>query len=60
MAVVNVEKLNRIRDEYPKIYEWMRHKASCEHITLGGVLNGYESYIDELMENEVGEQNERT
>lgn len=52
MATVNVKKLNKIRDEYPKTFEWMQHKASWEHITLGAVLNGYEDYIDELMQQE--------
>ena len=60
MATVNVKKLDKIKNEYPKTYEWMRHKASWEHITLGAVLNCYENYIDELMENEVGEQNDST
>lgn len=52
MAIVNIKKLNKIRDNYPNTWEWMRHKASWEHITLGAVLDCYEKYIDELMENE--------
>lgn len=55
MATVNVKKLNKIRDEYPKTFEWMQHKASWEHITLGAVLNGYEDYIDELTQQEEGQ-----
>lgn len=59
MATVNVKKLNKIIKDYPKTFEWMQHKASWEHITLGAVLNGYEEYVNELMDKEVkGELNE--
>ena len=55
MATIDWDKINKIRNEYPKTFEWMQHKASWEHITLGAVLHGYEDYIDELMQQE-GEQ----
>lgn len=52
MSVVNVKKLNKIRDNYPNIWEWMKHKANWEHMSLGAVLNDYEEYINELMNKE--------
>ena len=52
MATIDWDKFNKIRNEYPKTFEGMQHKASWEHITLGAVLNGYEDYIDELMQQE--------
>lgn len=52
MAIVNTKKLNKIRDEYPQTWEWMRHKASWEHMCMGAVLDSYEKYIDELMSEE--------
>lgn len=45
MAVVNVKKLNKIRDNYPNTWKWMQHKASWEHMCMGAVLNSYEEYI---------------
>lgn len=56
--IVNVEKLNTIRDHYPNTWEWMRHKANWEHMCMGAVLNNYEKYIDELMDKEDEAQNE--
>lgn len=53
MATVNVKKLHKIRDNYPNTWEWMRHKASWEHMCMGAVLNHYEEYIDELMSAEM-------
>lgn len=55
MAIVNTKKLNKIRDNYPNTWEWMRHKASWEHMCMGAVLDSYEKYIDELMEREIDE-----
>lgn len=48
-SVVNVKKLNKIRDGYPNTWEWMRHKANWEHMCMGAVLDNYERYIDELI-----------
>ena len=50
--IVNVKKLNLIRDNYPNTWKWMQHKASWEHMCMGAVLNYYETYIDELIEKE--------
>lgn len=50
--IVNVKKLHKIRDNYPNTWEWMKCKASLEHMCMGAVLNNYERYIDELMEEE--------
>ena len=50
--IVNVKKLNTIRDHYPNTWEWMQHKARWEHMCMGAVLNNYERYIDELMSEE--------
>lgn len=50
--VVNVKKLNKIKNNYPNIWEWMQHKASCEHMCIGAVLNEYEEYINELLDKE--------
>lgn len=47
--IVNIKKLNNIRDNYPTIWKWMQNKASWEHMTMGAVLNNYEEYIDELI-----------
>ena len=55
MAIVNTKKLNNIRDNYPKTWEWMRHKASWEHMCMGAVLDSYEKHIDEMMECEIHE-----
>ena len=52
MAKINIEKLDKIRDNYPKTYEWMQHKARWECMTMGAILNNYEKYIDELMSKE--------
>ena len=52
MAIVNIKKLNKIRDNYPQTWEWMRHKASWEHMCMGAVLNCYEKHIDELIDAE--------
>ena len=46
------ERYALLLDKYPKTLEWVRHKAIWENITLGAVLNGYESYIEELMQQE--------
>lgn len=46
------ERYALLLDKYPKTLEWVRHKVRWEHITLGAVLNGYESYIEELMQQE--------
>ena len=46
------ERYALLLDKYPETLEWVRHKARWEHITLGAVLNGYESYIEELMQQE--------
>ena len=54
-TIVNMKKLNNIRDNYPNTWEWMRHKASWEHMCMGAVLDSYEKYIDELMEREIDE-----
>lgn len=51
-SIVNVEKLNKIRDIYPNTWAWMQHKASWECMCMGAVLDNYEKYIDELMNNE--------
>lgn len=48
--VVNVEKLNKIRDNYPGVWEWMKYKANCEHMCMGAVLHYDEEYIDKLIE----------
>lgn len=48
------ERYALLLNKYPKTLEWVRHKAIWEHITLGAVLNGYESYIEELMQQEDG------
>ena len=55
MAIVNTKKLNKIRDNYPNTWEWMRHKASWEHMCMGAVLDSYEKHIDEMMEREIDE-----
>lgn len=52
--IVNVEKLNNIRENYPNTWEWMKRKASSEHMCMGAVLNYYEEYVDELMSKEDG------
>lgn len=51
-SIVNVKKLNKIRDNYPNTWEWMKHKANWEGMCMGAVLNSYEEYIDELMSEE--------
>ena len=59
VGTIDMKKLKKIQKEYPKTFEWIEHKASWEHMCLGAVLNGYEGYIDELMDKEdKGELNE--
>ena len=53
-SVVNVKKLNKIRDNYPNTWEWMKRKANWEGMCMGAVLDNYEKRIDELM----GEEDE--
>lgn len=48
--VVNVEKLDKIRDNYPGVWDWMKSKANYEHMCMGAVLNYNEEYIDRLIE----------
>ena len=48
--VVNVEKLNKIRDNYPGVWEWMKCKANSAHMCMGAVLHYDEEYIDRLIE----------
>ncbi len=48
--IVNVEKLNNIRDNYPATWEWMQYKARCNHMCMGAVLNNSEEYVDRLIE----------
>ena len=48
-GIVNVEKLNSIRDNYPGTWAWMQSKASEEHVCMGAVLNHYADYIDWLI-----------
>ena len=50
--IVDVKKLNKIRDNYPNAWKWMQRKASWEHMCMGAVLNSYEKYIDELISKE--------
>lgn len=50
--LVNTKKLDKIRDNYTSVWEWMKDKAKWEHMSLGTVLNCYEGYIDELIEKE--------
>lgn len=54
VSVVNVKKLNKIRDNYPNTWEWMKHKANWEGMCMGAVLDNYEEYIDELVDKEDG------
>jgi hypothetical protein len=54
-GIVNVEKLNKIRDCYPATWSWMQHKAKWECMCMGAVLNYYETHIDELMAQEASD-----
>lgn len=56
MAIVNINNMSKIRENYPNTWEWVRHKAAWEHITVGSVLNDYEEYINELMDKEEKEK----
>ena len=48
--IVNVKKLNEIRDNYPATWEWMKCIANSAHMCMGAVLNSNEEYIDRLIE----------
>ncbi len=55
MAVISKETLafmDLIRDNYPKTWDWMRHKANWEHMCMGAVCEYYRKYIEELIEEE--------
>lgn len=52
MGTVNVKKLDKIRDNYPSTWEWIRAKAKWEAMCTGAVLSNYEDFIDELMRKE--------
>lgn len=51
----HLDKYDLIYKDYPETFKWMQHKAGWEHMSLMAVLDGYESYIDELMEKESSE-----
>lgn len=47
--MIDIEKLNAIRNNYPDTWKWMQHKASWEGMCLSEVLHTYVTYIDYLM-----------
>ena len=47
-----IDFISMVRAEYPKTYEWMRHKAKWEQIVLGAVAIEYKDYILALIEKE--------
>jgi hypothetical protein len=55
MSVISEETISLIaivRENYPKTWEWVRHKANQEHMCVGAVFKYYYSHIEELMEEE--------
>lgn len=54
--VINAKEFNdlykKMKTKYPKTLEWVKHKASWEHITLSAVMVRYTGYIKELMAQE--------
>lgn len=46
------EKLNKVRKEYPKTFEWVRGKARGEHMTLFDVVINWETIVNEMMDKE--------
>lgn len=49
---VDIKKLKEIRKNYPSTYEWIKSKASWEHMSIGAVVNNYKEYIDLMMSKE--------
>jgi hypothetical protein len=57
MSVISKETINlinSIREDYPKTWEWVRHKANWEGMCIGAVCEYYRSSINELMNKEIG------
>jgi hypothetical protein len=55
MAVISNEALELhalVRDNYPKTYEWMKHKANWEHMCMGAVSEYYRKQIEAMIEEE--------
>jgi hypothetical protein len=55
MGVISKETLDLIaviRYNYPKTWEWVRHKANWEHMCVGAIFEHYDSTIKVLMEKE--------
>ena len=50
--MIDIEKLNVIRNNYPDTWKWIQHKASWEGMCLSEVLHTYVTYIDDLMHKE--------
>lgn len=58
MGVIDTEAMalfRTVRYQYPETYEWVRHKANWEHMTVGAVCMDYRYYIKELMAIEDGD-----
>ena len=57
MSIITREALElhaKVRDNYPKTYEWMKHKARWEHIPMGVVCMEHRDFIEQLMREEDG------
>lgn len=52
------DKIEKIKNMYPKTFEWMQDKASWKCMPLGAVLQSYENHINKLMEEEGSADNE--
>ena len=55
MGVISKETLALmaiVRDNYPKTWEWVRHKARWEHMCVGAIFEHWDNHIKTLMEEE--------
>jgi uncharacterized membrane protein YoaK (UPF0700 family) len=55
MGVISKETLaliSLVRGDFPKTWEWVRHKANWEGMCVGAVCTYYDDHIKTLMEEE--------
>jgi hypothetical protein len=55
MSVISKETLallNLVREDFPKTWDWMKHKANWEGMCMGAVCEYYSEHIKTLMEEE--------
>lgn len=49
--------IKEIKNNYPKTWDWIKHKCNWEQMVAIRVLNEYRDYVNELMGEENNERN---